>query len=118
MDFTNLIAFLAMAPQQTPPGTQPNPTGEMIKMIGMIGLFIAIFYFVAIRPQNKRNRQQEDMRKSARAGDKILTGGGIIATIVTVKEKSLTIRSADAKMEISKTAIAEVIERSGEASES
>ncbi len=58
------------------------------------------------------------MLKSIRAGDKILTTGGIIAVVVTVKEKSLSIRSADSKMEVARSAVAEITERSGESSES
>ena len=53
-----------------------------------------------------------------RAGDKIVTASGIVAVVVTVKEKTLTIRSADAKLEVTKSAIAEITERSGEPSES
>jgi preprotein translocase subunit YajC len=57
------------------------------------------------------------MLKAVRAGDKIVTSSGIVAVVVTVKDKTLSIRSADAKLEITKSAIAEIIERSGETSE-
>ena len=49
-------------------------------------------------------------------GDRILTNSGIVGTVVTVKEKTLTLRSADTKLEVTKAAIAEITERSGEAS--
>ena len=52
------------------------------------------------------------------AGDRVITSSGIVGVVVTVKEKSATIRSADAKLEITKSAIAEITERSGEPSES
>ena len=114
MDFKNLSGILAMGPPQAPPGKQINQTGEMIRMMGMLALFVVMMYFVLFRPQQKRARQQAEMLKSVKAGDRIVTTGGIIATVVTVKEKSLSIRSADAKMEISKSAIAEITERSGD----
>jgi preprotein translocase subunit YajC len=47
-----------------------------------------------------------------------VTSGGVIAVVITVKEKSLSVRSADAKFEITKSAVAEITERSGETSES
>jgi preprotein translocase YajC subunit len=56
--------------------------------------------------------------KSIRAGDRIVTSSGIVAVVVTVKEKTLSIRSADAKFEITKSAVAEITERSGESSSS
>jgi preprotein translocase subunit YajC len=89
----------------------------MIRMIGTFVIFGLIFYFVMIRPQSKRAKQQAEMLKSVKAGDKILTSGGILAVVITVKDKSISIRSADAKMEITKSAVTEIIERAGETSE-
>ncbi len=57
------------------------------------------------------------MLKTIRAGDRIITNGGIVAVVITVKDKTLSIRSADAKLEITKSAVAEITERSGEASQ-
>jgi preprotein translocase subunit YajC len=110
MALTNLGTMLAQA-------TQPNPKADMIRMIGTFVIFGLIFYFVMIRPQSKRAKQQAEMLKSVKAGDKILTTGGILAVVITVKDKSLSIRSADAKMEITKSAVTEIIERAGETSE-
>lgn len=69
------------------------------------------------RPQQKKAKEHAAMLKAVRAGDKIVTSSGIVAVVVTVKDKTLSIRSADAKLEITKSAIAEIIERSGETSE-
>jgi len=86
-------------------------------MVSM-GLLFAIFYFIAIRPQQKKAKQQAEMLKTVKSGDKIVTTSGIIATVITVKDDSVSIRSADAKLEITKGAIAEIRERSGESSAS
>jgi preprotein translocase subunit YajC len=85
--------------------------------VPMVLLFV-IFYFVLIRPQQKKAKQQSEMLKTVKSGDKIVTASGIIATIVTVKEDSVSVRSADSKFEITKGAIAEIRERSGESSAS
>jgi preprotein translocase subunit YajC len=118
MDLTQLSTILALAPQPTPPGTQPNPTADLLRMIGTFAIFGLIFYFVLIRPQQKRAKQHAEMLKSVRPGDKVLTSGGIIGVVVTVKEKTLTIRSADTKVEVTKSAVSEIVERGGESSES
>jgi len=83
----------------------------------MILLFI-VFYFVLIRPQQKKAKQLAEMLKTVKSGDKVVTTSGIIATVITVKDDSISIRSADAKFEITKGAIAEIRERSGESSAS
>lgn len=108
---SNLSAVLALAPPQGGQ-TQSSP----IPMIGTMVLFLVIFYFILLRPQQKKAKEQAQMLKTVKSGDKIVTSSGIIATIITVKEDSVTIRSADAKFEITKGAIAEIRERSGESS--
>ena len=96
------------------PGQQANPTGEAIKMFSILGMMALVFYFMAIRPQQKKAKEHETLMKSIKPGDKILTSGGIIGAVITVKEKSVTIRSADTKMEITKSAIAQITERDEE----
>jgi preprotein translocase subunit YajC len=114
MYLMNTTAILAMgAPPQ--PG---QPAQSPIPMMVSMGLLFVIFYFVLIRPQQKKAKQQAELLKTVKSGDKIVTTSGIIATIITVKEDSLSIRSADAKFEITKGAVAEIRERSGESSAS
>ena len=114
MSLSNISTFLAMSPPAQPgQPAQPIWTSMVVPM-----LLIVVFYFALIRPQQKKQKQQAELLKAVRSGDKILTNSGIIAIVVTVKEKSLTVRSADSKFEITKSAIAEITERGGEASES
>lgn len=110
MDLHYLKPVLAQATGAT---QAPNPQAELMKMIGTFVFFGLIFYFVLIRPQQKRAKQQAEMLKSVKGGDKVVTTGGVIGVVVTVKEKIVTLRSADAKMEITKSAIADILERSG-----
>ena len=79
---------------------------------------VVVFYFALIRPQQKKAKAQAELLKAVKPGDKIVTTSGILGTVITVKEKAISIRSADSKFEITKSAVAEIIERSGEASES
>ena len=107
-------AFLALAPQGQP-GQPPPPA--WVNIVPLV-LLVVVFYFALIRPQQKKAKEHAALLKEVRAGDKIVTSSGIVAVVVTVKEKTLTIRSADAKFEITKSAIAEITDRSGASSES
>ena len=109
----NVSAVLAMG-QQPQSGQQQSPLAMLVPMV----LLVVIFYFIAFRPQQKRAKEQAEMIKTVKPGDKIVTNSGIIATVINVKEDSVSIRSADAKLEITKGAIAEIRERSGESSAS
>ena len=99
-----------MAP--TPPGTQPNPTGQMLQMLSMVVFFIVVMYFIMIRPQQKKAREHDQLLKSLKPKDKIVTSGGVVGIVVSVGERSITIRSADTKLEVLKSAVTEITERS------
>jgi preprotein translocase subunit YajC len=113
MSLSNISTFLAMSPPTQPGQPSPPIWTNMVPLV----LLVVVFYFALIRPQQKKQKQQAELLKAVKSGDRILTNSGIIATVITVKDKSLTIRSADAKFEITKSAVAEITERSGEASE-
>jgi preprotein translocase subunit YajC len=118
MDLKNLGTLLAEASAPTPSGRTPNQPADMMQMVGMVLLMGIMFYFAFMRPQQKKAKQHAELLKSVKAGDKIITSSGIIGAVITVKEKTVSIRSADTKLEITKAAVAEIIERAGESSES
>ena len=90
----------------------------MMRMVPFyIGLAV-LFYLFMIRPQQKKAKQHQELLKQVKAGDKIVTSSGIIGTVVTVKEKSISLRSADTKLEVLKSAITEVTDRTGDSTES
>ena len=73
----------------------------------MLVVMIGVFYFMLIRPENKRKKEAEQMRSSVKKGDKITTIGGIVGTVVDVKENNIVIEtSADqVRMELAKWAL-------------
>lgn len=74
-------------------------------------LIIAVFYMLLIRPQQKRQRQLQETISQLKAGDRIVTTGGVIGTITTVRDTSFLIRSADKSiLEIARSAVAGVDE--------
>ena len=76
---------------------------EQFYSIGMILVMIAIFYFLLIRPENKRKKQAEEMRNSLKKGDQITTIGGI----VMVGEETIVIETSDdrVRMELTKWSV-------------
>ncbi len=93
--------------------TAPNPQGQMIQMVGMFAIMGVMFYFMLIRPQSKKAKEHEEMMKTLKPGDKVMTSSGILGVVVGVKDKSVTIRSADTKLEVTKSAVTELTERAG-----
>ena len=74
-------------------------------------LIIGVFYILLIRPQQKRQRQLQETISQLKIGDRVVTTGGIIGTITTVKDASFLIRSADKSiLEIARTAVAGIDE--------
>jgi preprotein translocase subunit YajC len=70
-------------------------------------LIIGVFYLLLIRPQQKRQKQLQQTISELKAGDRVVTTGGIIGTITTVRDTSFLIRSADKSiLEIARSAIA------------
>jgi preprotein translocase subunit YajC len=106
-----LLAFIGLlaaeaAPAGAPAGAPPPMWTNLVPLV----LMVVVFYFLLIRPQQKQARQQDEMRKAIKKGDKIVTTSGILATVVGVKDRSLSVRSEDAKLEILKSAVAQVVE--------
>ena len=100
------------------PGQPAQPAAPFYMQMFPFILMIVVFYFILIRPQQKKAKQHQELLKQIKSGDRVVTSSGIIGTVITVKEKSVSIRSADTKLEVLKSAISEVTERSGESTES
>ena len=76
-------------------------------MIIMLVIMVAVFYFMLIRPENKRKKEAEEMRNAVKEGDQITTIGGVIGTVVSVKDDKFVIEtSADrVRVEFAKWAL-------------
>jgi preprotein translocase subunit YajC len=97
---------------------QQDPRAGMIKSLGLMAIFVVGMWLLLIAPQRKKAKELEATIKSLKAGDKVVTNSGILGVVLSIKDKTLSIRSADTKLEILKSSVLEVIERGGEPSES
>ena len=64
-----------------------------VGMLLSLVIVIAIFYFMLIRPENKRKKEAEQMRSNMKVGDEITTIGGIVGTVVNVKDDKFVIET-------------------------
>ena len=71
---------------------------------------MVVFYFILIRPQQKRAKELAKLLTALKAGDEVVTASGIVGTIITVKEKTVTLRSNDSKLEVSKASVTEILQ--------
>jgi preprotein translocase subunit YajC len=87
----------------------PAGGGGSLTMLPLL-LLIPLMYFIMIRPQQKRQKQWQQMLGGIKAGDRITTAGGIRGIIISIKDDAVIIRVApdNLKLEIAKTAIASV----------
>ena len=80
--------------------------GGLLQLLPIV-LIIAVFYVLLIRPQQKRQRQLQETIATLKIGDRVITTGGVIGVITTVRDTSFLIRSADKSiLEIARSAIA------------
>jgi preprotein translocase subunit YajC len=106
------ITALSMFAADAPIGqTQPDPRASMLNLLGPLLFMVAIMYVIIWRPQQKRSREHAELLKALKSGDKVVTSSGILGVVVSVKDKSVTVRSGDTKLELLKSAVTEVTER-------
>jgi preprotein translocase subunit YajC len=104
-----MYSFLMAAPPQGGSGGEAGASSFITTLIPF-ALIIGIFYFLIIRPQNKKQKETQRMLEALKKGDKVVTIGGIHGVIQSVKEGSVIVRvDENTKMEFSRNAISNVV---------
>jgi preprotein translocase subunit YajC len=89
--------------------------GGLIQLMPVL-LIILVFYFLVLRPQQKRHRQLQETIASLKIGDRVVTSGGVIGVITTIRDTSFLIRSADKSiLEIARSSVAAIDEETKQA---
>jgi preprotein translocase subunit YajC len=89
-----VFAEIAHAMGKTGAGQQGSQGGGLMGLAPLIFIFI-IFYFLLIRPQQKKTRAHQDMLNALKVGDRVITGGGIYGKIVKVEDAAVSLEIAD-----------------------
>jgi|ERR1700677_4301990 preprotein translocase subunit YajC len=109
MNVVTSFAFFGLIP-----GGAAGPGGGIIGFLPML-LLLPILYLVMIRPQQRKQKQWQEMLGSIKAGDRVTTAGGIRGIILSIKDDAIVIRVApdNLKLEVAKSAIASVTTQDG-----
>jgi len=100
------IVLGAAGPEAPAPSTGQALFVQMVPLL----LIFAIMYFLLIRPQQKRTREHQEMVNRLKAGDRVVTSGGIVGTVTGVKDNMVTLRIADkVEVEVLRTAVGTVM---------
>jgi preprotein translocase subunit YajC len=98
--------LLAMAP----PSDGQGGSGNLVSTLIMFGAIFLIFYFMIIRPQQKRSKEREKLLSSIEKGDKVMTSGGLYGVVDSLEEKTVILKVADnVKLKFERSAISSVI---------
>jgi preprotein translocase subunit YajC len=89
-----------------PAAQQGSPFGLLVPMI----LIFVVMYFLMIRPQSQQRKAQAKLLETLKSGDKVVTSSGIVGTVITVKDSTVSLRSVDAKMEVTKASVVQILE--------
>lgn len=82
--------------------------------IGYMVIFMVMMWVIMIRPQQKRAKEHAKLLTTLRRGDKVVTNSGITGVVISVNENTVSLRSADSKLDMLKNAITEITERTGD----
>ena len=87
-----------------------NPMGSLSQMLIPLLLIFAIFYFMIIRPEQRRRKEHQKLLGAVKPGDHIITSGGMHGIVANVKDKTVLLRIADnVKVELQKSSIQTVL---------
>jgi preprotein translocase subunit YajC len=105
----NIFSIIAMAPSQG-----GNPEGGLFSTMIMFALIIGIFYFLILRPQQKRQKERQKLLEALKKGDKVVTSAGMYGTIAGLDEKTALVQVAEGvKIKFERSAIGSIV-REGE----
>ncbi len=110
----NPVLLMGAPPQQG--GGAAGGGGSLLFTLLPFVLIFAIFYFLVIRPQAKRQKETVKMLDSLKQGDRVVTSGGLFGTVASSKDNVVVLKIADqVRVEVAKSAITAVVEKSREA---
>ncbi|MDR0552060.1 MAG: preprotein translocase subunit YajC [Spirochaetaceae bacterium] len=116
----NVLALPALFGGAAQQGAEGGAAGGMTGIMSFLPfvLIIAIFYFLIIRPQNKKQKETQKMLEALKKGDKVVTIGGVNGVIHSVRDKTVVVKvDENTKVEFLRSAISSVIDPSKQVEE-
>lgn len=90
-----------------------SPLYQVLSIVIPFALLAVVFYFFIMRPQKKQQRETQQMRDSIARGDTVVTAGGIVGVVITVKDDMVLLESSGdkTKIQVQKWAISSILEK-------
>ena len=93
-------------------GGQGGQQSSPIMMIGWLVIMVGLFYFMMIRPQQRKEKARRALIASVKSGDRVVFGGGLIGTVANVKDTVLVIKVADnMKIDVLRASVTRVVQK-------
>lgn len=111
-----ILVGVALAQTQDAPAAGARGAGaglpQFIQPLFLLGSFLLIFYFLLIRPQQRRHKETQKMLSALKRGDRVLTTGGLFGSVWEVKDDIVIVKIADElKVEVAKSAVQGVVSK-------
>ncbi|MEE4144416.1 MAG: preprotein translocase subunit YajC [Halieaceae bacterium] len=88
------MSFLIASAHAQEAGAAPPAGGEMFQILFLVGLFV-LFYFIAIRPQRKRQKEHQQMVSALAKGDEVVTSSGILGKVTSLDDNYMVLNVAN-----------------------
>ncbi len=100
--------ILAMGGSAGGPGQSQSP----MVLIGWLAIMVGLFYFMMIRPQQRKEKERKALISNIKSGDRVLLSGGIIGVVANIKDNIFIVKIADnTRIEVIKSAILRVLQK-------
>lgn len=110
MSFLSILGISSAHAAAAPVAASGAPQESFLSVLPMLIIFIAVFYFLLIRPQTKRAKEQRQLLNNLSMGDEVLTAGGVIGRITKLRDNYVSLSLAqNVEMMFSKNAITSVL---------
>lgn len=114
----SLIACVSVAAEGEGAGTgtggeEVSPWYQVLSLVVPFALLAVVFYFFILKPQKKQQREAQQMRDSIGRGDTVVTAGGIVGIVITVKDDMILLESSGdkTKIQVQKWAVSSILDK-------
>lgn len=112
----SLIACVSVAAEGEGAGTggdEVSPWYQVLSLVIPFALLAVVFYFFILKPQKKQQREAQQMRDSIGRGDTVVTAGGIVGIVITVKDDMILLESSGdkTKIQVQKWAVSSILDK-------
>lgn len=111
MSLLSLLGIsMAEAAEVATPASAPSAAGGILSMLPMLVIFVAVFYFLLIRPQSKRAKEHKQLMDQIGVGDEVVTTGGILGRVNKLRDNFVVLSVAkEAEIVVQKASISAVL---------